>query len=148
MAFPETALFTTKHLAFDRAGERGIDIRHARLAASQGVEFQPEPNSIAHDVALPEEPHTTLRVITTTDKKVAKTAYYLPTAEAVQHRELALAKARHAQGVAKAARQAEAESQARTSSSKTSQREKQLLRQHELTHDKKPDPKCPACNPN
>lgn len=147
MAFPEQALFTTKHLAFDRAGERSIDIRHARLAAAQGVEFQSNPDSIAHDFQIPEEPHTTLRVITTTDKKVAKTAYYLPTAQAVQHREVARAKAQHAQGVAKEARKQEAESQAKTSSNKAAQKEKQLLRQHGLTHDKKPDPKCPACNP-
>jgi hypothetical protein len=145
MAFPESALFTTKHLAFDRAGERSIDIRHARLAASQGIEHQPHPESIAHDVALPEEPHTTLRVITTTDKKVAKTAYYLDTATAVQHREQARAKAQHAQGVAKAERQQEAVSQAKTASSKASQKEKQDLRAHSSHREEKPSKKCVHC---
>lgn len=145
MAFPESALFTTKHLSFDRAGERGIDINHARLCASQGIEHSPNTRGLCHDVQLLNEPHTTLRIVTSLDRKTALTGYYLPTADAVMHREEYISKQQHAQGVEKARRTEEAESQAKTSSSKASQKEKQLIRQHPLTHDKKPDSKCPLC---
>lgn len=146
MAFPEQALYTTKHLSFDRAGERSIDHRHARLCAGQGIEHMPTPDSIAHDFQIPETPHITLRIITTADRKVAKTGYYLPTDRAVQDREAYQAKLQHAQGVEKARRQDAVASQQKASQSKASQRAKQLQRAHDSGHTQtKPSKKCEHC---
>ena len=147
MAFPSSALYKTRHLATERADQRQIEHRHALLCAAQGIEHQQQPNSISHDVTLPEDPTTTLRIVTSTDKKTAITGYYLPTAEAVKHREASAQKRQEQEAAAKQGRTAAVASQAKASSNKADQKNKQLIRQHPLTHDKKPDAKCPLCNP-
>lgn len=149
MSFPESTLYTSKHLSFDRADERGIHIKHARLCASQGIEHQEQPNSISHDFQIPEAPHMTLRIVTTLDKKVGKTGYYLPTERAVRERETYYAKLRHAQGVEKERRGQAVATQAKTASSKASQKANQMRRLHnDGRHEGSPNPKCPDCNPN
>lgn len=149
MAFPEQALYTTRHLSFDRAGERGLDIRHARLCATQGIEHMPTPDAIAHDFQIPEAPHMTLRIITTADKKVAKTGYYLPTERAVTEREAYQARLQHASRVGLETRQKAVASKQKTASSKASQKANQLIRIHDDgRHEGNPNNKCPKCNPN
>lgn len=149
MAFHPSALYKTQHLSWDRANGRQIQHSHALLCASEGIEHSQQPNSISHDVALPESPDVTLRIVTTADKKVGLTGYYLSTERAVREREAFAAKQRHAQGVAKDARAAATATTAKTSASKKKQRANQLLRLHsDGKHAGKPDTKCPGCNPS
>lgn len=145
MVFSPHILFTTKHLAYDRAMDRDLNINHVVHCARNGIEHPAGGGRIFHDAPLLHEPNVTIRVLTDGARKAAITAYYVPTDTAVQEREETQRRANEARESEHAQSAAATQSKQKTAKSKSEQRSKQMARSHAAGEHREPHPKCPDC---
>lgn len=145
MVFSPHILLKTKHLAHDRAMERGLDTNHVVHCARNGIEHPAAGGAIHHDAPLLDEPQTTIRVVTNGARTTAMTAYYLPTADAVKEREEKKSRVTAAQQAEQERTAAATQSKQKTLKSKSDQKAKQMARSHAAGEHTKPNPKCPDC---
>lgn len=143
--FPPHILLKQGHIQ-DRAELRGIDMSHAVLAGREGIEHQGAGGVLHHDAVIPNNPSTTIRVVTSMDRKKAITAYYLPTEKAVREREEKIKAVEALREQETAAKASEAASSHHAAVSRHHQRENQMIRGHNAgEHERKPSKKCPLC---
>lgn len=144
--FPHHILIHDAFHANLRAEQRDISMNHAVLAAREGIEHMGAGGVLYHDAVVPENPATSIRVVTDAARKKAITAYYLPTADAVQEREEKQGRVAALTERDRAARAASQESSHKKRTSKDVQHAKQMIRGHGAgEHDGHEHSDCPLC---
>lgn len=146
MAFSLNSVRLTGHLAEYRAQGRSIHIDHLRAAAagpeSPGIDSATGQARLFHDGDAGDG-HT-LRVVTTPDRKVATTAWYMPTSEAESYRASKQDAVTQRESAERERRTAVIESATKARANKSSQKARQWQRDHNMHST--PNPRCPLCS--